>query len=132
MGFVKLVIIFFIGLYIGYNSSYRNIVLDCPKSLERIANILIKQSARWSAASGQDKSPLISVLHANYGMGYLMALKDILSPSEIEKYTKINIKKFEKEINNAQDNATMMTSKNCPNYASNLNLYLAKIAREVN
>ena len=36
---------------------------------------LIRQTARWTAASQQDKSPMISLLHANYGAGYLQALE---------------------------------------------------------
>ena len=96
----------------------------------RIVNILIRQCARWSTASAQDKSPLVSVLHANYGVGYLNALKDIATESQIKEYSNINLQKFTSEVINQQDKATMYTTKQCPNYAKHLNLYLARIAKE--
>ena len=37
----------------------------------RTIRTLLRQSARWALASQQDKSPLIALLHANYGAGYL-------------------------------------------------------------
>ena len=42
-------------------------------------------------------------------------------------YTNINLQKFTSEVLKQQDNATMYTVKECPNYAKHLNLYLAKI-----
>ena len=47
---------------------------------------MIRQTSRWAVASEQDKSPMISVLHANYAVGYLQALQDIASEKEINKY----------------------------------------------
>lgn len=130
MELLKILIILLIGIYIGYNNSYRNIYLDCPQTMKKIINILVRQCARWSTASAQDKSPIVSVLHANYGVGYLGALKDIASESQIKEYTNINLQKFTSEVVKQQDNATMYTVKECPNYAKHLNLYLAKIAKE--
>ena len=44
---------------------------------------LIRQSARYATTAQQDKSPAISILHANYAVAYLHALKDIVSDSQI-------------------------------------------------
>ena len=44
--------------------------------LSKNINTLIRQAARWSVAAQQDESPIIALLHANYGAGYLWALKD--------------------------------------------------------
>ena len=98
--------------------------------MEIIIKKLIKQTARWSTAAAQDKSPLISVLHANYGMGYLMALKSIATQEQIKKATNINMQKFEAEITNQQDKSTLFAAKNCPNFTKHLNTYLARIAKE--
>lgn len=130
MDIIKIIFILLIGIYIGYHNSYRTIILDCPKTMETIITKLIKQTARWSTAAAQDKSPLISVLHANYGMGYLMALKSIASQEQINKVSKINMQKFETEITNQQDKSTLFAAKNCPNFTKNLNTYLARIAKE--
>nr|QBK89293.1 MAG: uncharacterized protein LCMiAC02_03880 [Mimivirus LCMiAC02] len=52
---------------------YKNIKTNTPQnsinSISEILRILTRQSARWSIAASQDKSPLIAVLHANYGQG---------------------------------------------------------------
>lgn len=50
-----------------------------------MAQKLIRQVARWSTAGKQDKNSMIAVLHANYGAGYLWALKDIIKMDIIEK-----------------------------------------------
>jgi len=60
---------------------------------------------------------MISVLHANYGTGYLWALKDIATDSQIESATGIDVKKFEREIVKTQDESTMKMAKLCPEYA---------------
>ena len=130
MDIIKIIFILFIGIYIGYNNSYRTIILDCPKTMEIIIKKLIKQTARWSTAAAQDKSPLISVLHANYGMGYLMALKSIATQEQIKQASNINMQKFEAEITNQQDKSTLFAAKNCPNFTKHLNTYLARIAKE--
>ena len=98
--------------------------------MERIIRTLIRQTARWSTAAAQDKSPLISVLHANYGMGYLMALQSVATQEQNKQVTNINMQKFETEILNQQDKSTLIAAKNCPNYTKYLNTYLARIAKE--
>jgi hypothetical protein len=128
MELLKIMFILIIGIYIG---SYINIKEhQCSKRLKNIINTLIRQSARWSTASGQDKSPIIAVLHANYGVGYLSALKEIVTEEEIKQYSGINLQKFSKQIIQQQDKATLYAVKNCKNYAKDLNPYLAKIAKE--
>ena len=129
MDIIKIIFILLAGIFIGYHNSYRTIILNCPKTMEKIIKKLIKQTARWSTAAAQDKSPLISVLHANYGMGYLMALKSIASQEQINKVSKINMQKFETEITNQQDKSTLFAAKNCPNFTKHLNTYLARIAK---
>ena len=130
MDIIKIILLICLGIFIGYHNSYRTIILDCPKTMERIIKTLIRQTARWSTAAAQDKSPLVSVLHANYGMGYLMALQSIATQEQIKQVTDINMQKFESEILNQQDKSTLFAAKNCPNYTKHLNTYLARIAKE--
>ena len=88
-----------------------------PKSRhEQHIITLVRQAARWSIAAKQDESPMIAVLHANYGTGYLWALKDIASETEIKRATGIDIKKFESEIVRVQDNATIEMIRVCPEF----------------
>jgi len=82
-----------------------------------IAKKLVRQAARWSTAAKQDTSSMIAVLHANYGAGYLWALKEIMNNDIIEKNTGINMMKFESEIVKIQDEATKKMAKLCPKYA---------------
>ena len=97
--------------------------------LENIINILSRQAARWSTAAKNDMNPLIAVLHANYGAGYLWALKDVATPPQVKSATGIDFLKFEKEIVKIQDDATIALAKLCPGYAPEKS-YLTSIAKE--
>jgi hypothetical protein len=75
--------------------------------------LLYRQSARWGAASLQDDSPLIKLLHANYAAGYLWSIKDMVSSDEFQKITGDNLKLFEMKIINMQDSATKSIADTC-------------------
>ena len=92
---------------------------------------LLRQSSRWSLAAKQDKTPLIAVLHANYGAAYLWAIKDIFSEKEIEDIlgSKEMRLKFEKEIISIQDKVTKEAIKQCPNFSGQIGI-LSKMAGE--
>ena len=91
--------------------------------------ILVRQAARWSTAAQQDKNLLIAVLHANYGVGYLSALRDIATDTQIEEATGVNFKKFGYTITKIQDSVTKKMIKLCPEYAPK-KTYLTKIGGE--
>ena len=99
----------------------------CEK--DKIIKTLVRQSSRWSTAANQDNNPLIAVLHANYGAGYLWALKDVFTDKEIEEVMDFNVLKFRDEIIKIQDNANLKLLKECPSF-SNKSDYLAKLAKE--
>ena len=80
----------------------------------------MRGSARWALASKQDKSPLVAVLHANYGCAYLWALKDVFNDYEIKSATGIDVIEFQNKITDIQDNATKRMTKLCPAYASGI------------
>ena len=96
------------------------------------ANIekLVRQSARFATAAQQDESPLVAVLHANYSAGYLWALKGIATPKQIHNATGVDVKKFEEHITNVQDMVTKKMLKKCPEFAGDVDLYLATIGAE--
>ena len=91
--------------------------------------ILIRQAARWSTAARQDQNPMIALLHANYGAGYLWAAKDIATENQIEKATNIDIVKFTSEIVKTQDTATKNMIRVCPEFGPDPT-YLTKIGGE--
>ena len=120
------------GIVIMYilNEIKRKCTLSTSKSeLAGIVQTLVRQAARWATAAKQDESALIAVLHANYGAGYLWALKDIATTEQIKAATGIDILKFEKEIVTAQDNATKRMIKLCPKYAPD-RTYLTQLGGE--
>jgi len=92
---------------------------------------LIRQASRWSIAAQQDESPLIALLHANYGAGYLWALKDIASDREIYEATGINVLKFKKKIIDIQDGATKKVSKMCPQFIGDGDIELLQLAGDI-
>ncbi len=108
----------------------KNVMIDTTCDISEILRVLTRQSARWSIAATQDKSPLIAVLHANYGAGYLWAMKDIATSEQMRQATGIELIKFEKEITKIQDATTKRMVQICPKYGRHSNKYLAKIAGE--
>ena len=91
---------------------------------------LIRQSARYATAAQQDESPIVATLHANYAAGYLWAVKDIATPREINRYTGVDIKKFEEHILNVQDSINKKLVQKCPEFAAEVDLYLSSIGGE--
>jgi len=89
--------------------------MDCQKT--DTIKTLLRQSAKWTMASNQDKNPIIALLHANYGAGYLSALRDIATDQEIETATGTDILKFRGEIIREQGAITEHVMKLCPKYS---------------
>ena len=127
---MKLLYILIFCIFIFYIiNNIPNKTINNNKQIKFIAKKLIRQAARWSTAAKQDNNSMIAVLHANYGAGYLWALKDIINYDIIEKNTGINMMKFENEIIKIQDKVTQNMAKLCPKYAPEPSI-LTKIAGE--
>lgn len=90
---------------------------------------LIRQAARWSTSAKQDKNIMIAVLHANYGAGYLWALKDIATSEQIHEASGIDLIKFEEEIIKVQDEVNKRMFMECPSYGPPRS-YLTQLAGE--
>ena len=104
---------------------------DVKQYQNKIIKKLLRQTARWSTAATQDESPLIAVLHAYYGTGYLWALKDIASNKDIKTATNVDMTEFEKHVVSIQDSTTKNLSKVCPEFSKTDNEYLARIGGEL-
>ena len=127
---MNLIFVFLLGMLIMFIiMNKRNKFTNNDKHIEFVAKKLIRQAARWSTAAKQDNNSMIAVLHANYGAGYLWALKDIINNNIIEKKKGIDIMKFENEIIKIQDEATKKMAKLCPKYAPKPS-YLTSLAGE--
>ena len=127
-----------VGIIIGIISIFSLIEIrnkcfikdDTTTFLNKKIKILVQEATNWSLAATQDKTPIIAVLHANYGAGYVWALKDLATAQQIKNATGLDILEFEKEIVQIQDEVTTKAIKTCPNYSPNKKSYLAKIAKE--
>jgi hypothetical protein len=75
---------------------------------------LIRQIARWTVASQQDTSPMISLLHANYAAGYLQALELVATEKQINIFQ--DLQTLRKKVYGAQDTAIQKVISACPNY----------------
>lgn len=75
---------------------------------------LYRQSARYAVASIQDDAEVIQMLHANYAMGYLLALKDVASTEDFKRATGEDLISFERKIAQIQDAATTRIIKDRP------------------
>jgi hypothetical protein len=85
---------------------------DTP--LDKQIRILYRQTARYAVASLQDDSPVVKSLHANYAMGYLMALKDLTTTEQFARATRDNLLSFERKIAAIQDASTVNLVGECP------------------
>ncbi len=119
---ILVVIIILLVCYIMFKDNNSN------KSI--IIKTLVRQSSRWATAAAQDENVLISVLHANYGAGYLWALRDIATDQEIINATGIDVLKFRDAITQVQDYSTKRLMDLCPNFAPKES-YLSKVASEI-
>jgi hypothetical protein len=119
---MKNIIIIFLILIIIY-------LLTQNEKDDNKIKILLRQASRWAVASKQDNNLIIKVLHSNYAAGYLWALNDIYTTSQIEKSARIDYQKFRDEIINIQDEASKQLINKCSNYNID-NSYLAKIGSE--
>ena len=81
--------------------------------------VLYRQTARYAVASLQDDSPVVKSLHANYAMGYLMALKDLATTEQFARATNDNIMSFERKIVSIQDASTVNLVGDCPDLIPN-------------
>lgn len=124
------IVLFLSILFLLYISNViaKGINDSCDKKF--VISTLVRGCARWASASLQDKSPLVAVLHANYASGYLWALRDIFSDTEIKRSTGIDIIEFQKRITDTQDIATKKLITVCPEYTKDIDKYLGRIAGE--
>ena len=126
---VIIIVSVLIYLVTSINNHNKNDNSNIDPALKKIIKTIVRQAARWSTAARQDNNSMIAVLHANYGAGYLWALKDIATSEQIKLATNIDILQFEKEIVKTQDFATMRMAKLCPKYAPK-STYLTKLGGE--
>ena len=119
------ILYFIFGLLFGFavmfffNELKNKCILGIDTQLKKNIQKLIRQASRWSTAAAQDDNTMIALLHANYGAGYLWALRDIASSEQIKAATNIDILQFEKEITSTQDKITRDMIKKCPDFGPN-------------
>ncbi len=95
----------------------------------RTLDLLIRQAARWSTAAMQDDHPFIAVLHANYGVAYAIALRQVASDEEVIAKTGIDPFALERKVVKIQEGATLALSRSCPELSKRLGP-LAVLAKE--
>ena len=107
---ILLIIIIIVAL-----TSYRK---PYTVSEPEIVKKIFHQMSRWSTASTQDENPIVKVLHANYGVGFMMALQSITSDEALERIIGVNnIRQLFSEVENIQHKATIDLVKKCPSAA---------------
>lgn len=115
-----LIIFILFFLFIYFYTVWIKEILKCDKYY--IISRILRGSARWSIASKQDKSPLIAVLHGNYGAAYLWALKEVFNDNEISLAMgkDFDIIDFQKRVTDIQDFSTKRMVNLCPEYTSGI------------
>lgn len=96
---------------------------------EYIIKKIIKKAAELSISSIKNTGSLNSMKKANYAVGYLNMLKDMITDLEISSVTKIDLDKFTEELEkNQKFNAKKMTKK-CTNMSSDKKYLLEIITK---
>jgi hypothetical protein len=108
-----LLLLSLVAFFVLFRAPFTNV------SLEKQIRILYRQTARYAVASLQDESPVVKSLHANYAMGYLMALKDLTTTEEFKRATGDNLLSFERKIAGIQDASTVNLVGDCPDLIPN-------------
>jgi hypothetical protein len=108
MELLLVVLLLIVLVLVVFRTSTDNVPLD------KQIRILYRQTARYAVASSQDESPVVKSLHANYAMGYLMALKDLATTEQFAKATGDNLLSFERKIASIQDASTVNLVGDCP------------------
>ncbi len=79
-----------------------------------VVRILARQAARWHRASVQDSEPIVAALHADYAVGYALALRQVATDEEIKNVVGVAGKTFEDAATAAQDVAFRALKARCP------------------
>ena len=90
--------------------------------LDKIIQILYNHANKWSDMALQDNMPIISILHANYGVGFLWAIKDIATSEDFKRVTGRELLEFEANIIKTQDMASKKLIAICPQNTDFLNV----------
>ena len=103
----------------------------CGRPLADAATIhtLMRHSARWAIAAEQDREPLIRALHANYAMGYILALREVASDADVLATTGYDPYVLFVELLHIQDEATRQVARACPQLTPQP-MWLAQVAGE--
>lgn len=109
---VGCVIVILIILYLCF-TLYKT-KAGCKEYKKLQISAIVRQTARWAGASQQDKSPMISLLHANYAAGYLQALELIATENEINEV--MNLQKLRVKVYGSQDAAARRVMSVCPTF----------------
>lgn len=96
---------------------------------DKVIQTLVRQSSRFSTAALQDDNPFIANLHANYGAGYIFALRQIAHDKDILRVTGKDGKRIEEEIVAVQDISAKKLLKSCPGIIPK-NKFLAELGGE--
>lgn len=81
-----------------------------------VIQTLLRQTTRWAVASEQDLNPLIAILHADYAVGYLSALREIVSDRDIQRYGGIDSNLLMRQVQRVQDVAVQRAVDQCPSF----------------
>jgi hypothetical protein len=111
------------------NSEYL-VYSNSENYLSNIARKLLKKAAELSINSTQTNDYITSFEKANYAIGYLDALQDIMTDAEIINLVNIDLDKFRTELYKVQNNNMLNIKTKCPNIIQEQE-YLIEVANKL-
>ena len=112
---IKILLSFLVGFILAF-IFIKNSSCNCVKVKDDVVSKLGRQAARWTTAAAQDKNLMIQVLHANYGMAFLLAIQEIATGKEFYRATGLDLMRFENEILFLQDKVTRKLNRQCKGF----------------
>lgn len=79
---------------------------------------LVHEAQQWSVASQQDANPLVSLVHATYGMAYMRVARTLASDADIERVCNLRLDEFAGQLSDAQQVSLRNVAGQCKSLAT--------------
>ena len=110
--FAWIVVAVVVGL--GLLSKWSENTKQYSKPFMRKVNMLIEQATRWNSMAQQDTNAVVQLIHCNYALSYAQIARSLVSDSDIETITGIDIHELIYYLEECQSFAVKNIGTNCP------------------
>lgn len=107
-------IVILIVIGISLLSKWSENTKQYSKPFIRKVKSLIEQATRWNSMAQQDTNAVVQLIHCNYALSYAQIARSLVSDSDIETITGIDIHELIYYLEECQSYAVKNIGTNCP------------------